>query len=141
MRVAREQLQNVSVKRATWTHPDGATWKTVDTIVIPAMNGAVRLHARTMVRKAGTQLGMVRVSHADLTVATDIGGTSWQFVNAAAATDMPGSVTSHESSLDKCMSKFVPTVVGSEVHVAVQVQWPNLAGGMQLNVKTETWWE
>ena len=141
MRVAREQLQNVSVKRATWTHPDGATWKTIDTVVIPAMDGAVRVHARVMVRKVGTQLGMVRTAQAVLTVATDIGGTTWQFVNAAGVTDMPGACLSHESSLDKCTAKFAPTVVGSDVHVAVLVQWPNMAGGDQLNVKSETWWE
>ena len=142
MRADRTQLEGYEKFRAAWTHPNGATWKAVGAVSFPVLNGVYMVHAKVALRCRTTNNGAVLHRALGLTVTSDTGGGNLAKVTGALAAPVtPGSTVADLSDLAAADVRFTPTVVGANVSVLVEAQWPGLAGGQTLDVSSDVWWE
>lgn len=142
MRVDRTQVKDYEAGAAVWHHPDGAAWKLAKRVTFPAVNGGVALHATVRMRKQLTQDAAVIQRNVALVVTGDVGMVLLvDYVGALGEASVPGSTVSYDSDLAAADCRFVATIVGANVQVDVEAQWPGLAGGDAMEVSADVWWE
>lgn len=140
-RLAREQINGVETYEATWLHPDGSTWKTVGTVVIPgAVNRGVSVWTKVGIRKVGFDEASVIWRVLPITVGDDTGVVSGRIIGIGAG-PATGDTLVYESDLAASDVQFVMTVGVVNVSIEVQVQCPTFAAAESINVTAELWWE